>query len=43
MKLLLTLTIALALAAPASAQTPALPEQGAAATFYRDKQTARKV
>ena len=43
MKFLLTLTIALALAAPASAQTPALPEQGAAATFYRDKQTARKV
>ena len=42
MKFLLTLT-ALAFAASALAQTPALPEQGAAATFYRDKQTARKV
>ncbi len=35
MKFLLTLT-ALAFAASALAQTPALPEQGAAATFYRD-------
>ena len=42
MKFLLTLT-ALAFTASALAQTPALPEQGAAATFYRDKQTARKV
>ena len=42
MKFLLTLT-ALTFAASALAQTPALPEQGAAATFYRDKQTARKV
>ena len=42
MKFLLTLTT-LTFAASALAQTPALPEQGAAATFYRDKQTARKV
>lgn len=42
MKLLQTLT-ALAFTASALAQTPALPEQGAAATFYHDKQTVRKV
>lgn len=42
MKHLLLITL-LMLGLPGSAQTPALPARGSASTYYRDKETARKV